>query len=62
MSFEEDEVAPSRTLAARERKQELARSKTIRCGLCPYHRGENRTHTSPHADVRKRRKLRRKGR
>lgn len=56
----DDERAPSRTLAGRLRKAELESCGDIKCGYCRYHRGENRTHTSPHADVRKRKKTRQK--
>jgi hypothetical protein len=28
--------------ARKERKNELAKSKAISCGHCPFHRGENR--------------------
>ena len=45
--------APGRQLASRLRKQALARAGKIKCAYCPPHRGENRTHTSPHANVRK---------
>lgn len=51
--------APGRQLAARLRKQELARRKDIPCGYCRYHRGENRTHLSPHANPRKKNRRRR---
>lgn len=50
----DDDAAPGRTLAARLHKQALEMRHTIRCGHCRYHRGENRTYTSKHSDVRKR--------
>lgn len=53
MARYEDEAAPSRYLAARIRKIELERNHEIHCGRCRYHRGENRTHTTRHSDVRK---------
>lgn len=57
---EDDERAPSRTLAARLRKAELEACGDIKCSHCRYHRGENRTHHSPHADVKKRKRTRQK--
>jgi len=42
----------NRRVAMIERRAELGKAKEI-CSYCKPHRGENRTHTSPHADVRK---------
>ena len=49
----DDDVAPNRTYIARLHKQQLTRQHKINCGYCKYHRGENRTHKSPHADTKK---------
>lgn len=61
MTEEDIEVAPSRQLVARERKLELATSRTINCGYCRPHKGENATRISKHANPRKKGRRQRGG-